>query len=56
MTGLDTENAFLESDLEETFQFNLPKDVYSHKNGKVVVVVNGLKEAGELFYKLMKEY
>jgi len=52
-------NEFLEPDLEEKIHMNLPKDVYSHKDGKPVVVtlkkyLYGLKQAGELFYKMMK--
>jgi hypothetical protein len=58
--GLDIENAFLESDLDETIYMNLPLDVYSHSDGKPVVVklkksLYGLKQAGELFYKLMRK-
>jgi len=57
--GLDIENAFLESDLDEKIHMNLPKDVYSHKDGNPIVVtlkksLYGLKQAGELFYKLMR--
>jgi hypothetical protein len=57
--GLDIENAFLESDLEETIFMNLPIDTYVEADGKPVVVklnksLYGLKQAGELFYKLMK--
>ena len=57
--GIDIENAFLESDLEETIYMKLPVDTYSESNGKPVIVrlkksLYGLKQAGELFYKLMK--
>jgi len=57
--GLDIENAFLESDLEETIYMKLPVDTYREANGKAVIVklkksLYGLKQAGELFYKLMK--
>ena len=57
--GLDIENAFLESDLDETIYMRLPVDTYSEANGKPVIVklkksLYGLKQAGELFYKLMK--
>ena len=57
--GLDIENAFLESDLDATIYMNLPKDVYRQPDGKPVVVklkksLYGLKQAGELFYKLMR--
>ena len=57
--GLDIENAFLESDLEETIYMQLPIDTYSESDGKPVIVklkksLYGLKQAGELFYKLMK--
>ena len=57
--GIDIENALLESDLEETIYMKLPVDTYSESNGKPVIVrlkksLYGLKQAGELFYKLMK--
>ena len=57
--GIDIENAFLESDLEKAIYMELPVDTYSEPNGKPVIVrlkksVYGLKQADELFYKLMK--
>ncbi len=57
--GIEIENAFLESDLEETIYMKLPVDTYVESNGKPVIVrlkksLYGLKQAGELFYKLMK--
>jgi hypothetical protein len=57
--GIDIENAFLESDLEETIYMKLPVDTFMEANGKPVIVrlkksLYGLKQAGELFYKLMK--
>ena len=57
--GIDIENAFLESDLEETIYMQLPIDTYKEEDGKPVIVklkksLYGLKQAGELFYKLMK--
>jgi len=57
--GLDIENAFLESDLDETIYMKLPVDTYSEPNGQPVIVqlkksLYGLKQAGELFYKFMK--
>ena len=57
--GIDIENAFLESDLEETIYMKLPVGTYSEANGKPVIVrlkksLYGLKQAVELFYKLMK--
>ena len=36
--GIDTENAFLESDLEETIYMKLPVDTYVEANGKPVIV------------------
>ena len=36
--GIDIENAFLESDLEETIYMKLPVDTYSEPNGKPVIV------------------
>ena len=35
---IDFENAFLESDLEETIYMKLPVDTYSEPNGKPVIV------------------
>ena len=57
--GLDIENAFLESNLDETIYMKMPTDTYSEPNGQPVVVklkksLYGLKQAGELFYKFMK--
>ena len=57
--GIDIENAFLESDLEETIYMKLPVDTYMDANGKPVIdklkkSLYGLKQAEELFYKLMK--
>ena len=56
--GIDIENAFLESDLEETIYMKLPVDTDLEADGKPVIVrlkksLYGLKQAGELFYKLM---
>lgn len=53
--GLDIENAFI----EETIYMQLPIDTYSESDGKPVIVklkksLYGLKQADELFYKLMK--
>ena len=53
MHGIDIENAFLESDLEETIYMKLPVGTYSEANGKPVIVrlkksLYGLKQAVEL--------
>ena len=57
--GLDIENAFLESDLDEKIYMKLPVDTYKEPDGKPVIVqlkksLYGLKQAGELFYKFMR--
>ena len=57
--GLDIENAFLESDLDEVIYMKLPTDVYCESTGQPVIVklqksLYGLKQAGELFYRLMR--
>jgi transposase InsO family protein len=56
--GLDVENAFVESELDKDIYMNLPSDVYCNKfMGKIKVKLNkslyGLKQAGELWYKLL---
>ena len=56
--GLDVENAFVESELDKDIYMNLPSDVYGSKfMGKIKVKLNkslyGLKQAGELWYKLL---
>jgi transposase InsO family protein len=56
--GLDVENAFIESKLDKEIYMYLPFDVYCNKAfGKVKVKLlkslYGLKQAGELWYKLL---
>jgi transposase InsO family protein len=56
--GLDVENAFIESELDKEIYMYLPSDVYCNKLfGKIKVKLlkslYGLKQAGELWYKLL---
>jgi hypothetical protein len=60
--GIDVEQAFLESPLNKDIYMTLPKDVYcqSDKPNKPAIVkllrsLYGLKQAGELWYKTVKE-
>jgi hypothetical protein len=58
--GIDVENAYLESTLNEDIYMYLPKDVYRFPDGQPVKVklnkaLYGLKQAGELWYKLLRD-
>jgi hypothetical protein len=57
--GLDVENAFIESDLDEVIYMDLPKSFDLAHPGKrhrvrLVKSLYGLKQAGERFYSLLK--
>ena len=60
--GIDVEQAFLESPLDKEIYMTLPKDVYCQSNNpnkpaivKLLRSLYGLKQAGELWYKTVKE-
>eukprot|EP01035_Chromulina_nebulosa_P025366 gene25366-33109_t len=60
--GIDVEQAFLESPLDKEIYMTLPKDVYCQRGfpDKPILVkllrsLYGLKQAGELWYKTVKE-
>ena len=60
--GIDVEQAFLESPLDKEIYMTLPKDVYCQRGfpNKPILVkllrsLYGLKQAGELWYKTVKE-
>ena len=60
INGLDVENAFIETDIDIPINMYLPADVYRNEDGsKVKVRLNkslyGLKQAGELFYKNLRD-
>ena len=60
--GIDVEQAFLESPLDKEIYMTLPKDVYCQSNNsnnpaivKLLRSLYGLNQAGELWYKTVKE-
>ena len=60
--GIDVEQAFLESPLDKDIYMTLPKDVYCQRDKpnkpaivKLLRSLYGLKQAGELWYKTVKE-
>lgn len=62
LTGLDVESAFLEPDLEDIIYMNLPIAVFGTNPNtgnpwlvRLLKSLYGLKQAGELFYQLMKK-
>ena len=57
--GLDIENAFIESDLDEVIYMDLPKSFDlahpgKHHRVRLIKSLYGLKQAGERFYQLLK--
>jgi hypothetical protein len=60
ISGLDVENAFIETDIDIPINMYLPSDVYRNPDGSKVKVqllksLYGLNQAGELFYQNLRD-
>ena len=58
--GIDVENAYLEAKIDKDIYMNLPTERFTRPNGKPIKVklnqsLYGLKQAGELWFQLLRE-
>ena len=60
INGFDLENAFIETDIDIPINMYLPSDVYRNPDGsrvktRLLKSLNGLEQAGELFYQNLRD-